>query len=349
MWAALIAIALVASAIGIALGLAIRWFPVQGSTIAHKIDTFWDVLIIVSVPIFVGVTTMVLFSIWRWHQRPGEELLDGPPIHGNTKLEIVWTAIPTLIIAGLCAYATVLLLDIQNAPAKGTHVVEVTGQQFAWTFATVENGKKIQTNELYVPVGQPVSFKVKSLDVIHDFWVPQWRLKVDAVPGITTGYTLTPSRTGTFQVVCAELCGIGHAFMRQYVHILPRAQYAAWVQKLTGSAGVGAAGAAGTGAASAADVGKQIYVAGVPATGTLACGTCHTMKAAGTVSSTGPNLDKMLAHDPASAIKDSIVNPNSEIVPGYPKGLMPANYAKTLSSQQLDALVAYIYKSVHRR
>jgi len=348
-WATLIAIGLVASAIGIALGLSIRWFPVAGSTIAHKIDTFWDVLIIVSVPIFVGVTTMVLFSIWRWRQRPGEELLDGPPIHGNTKLEVVWTTIPTIIIAGLCAYATILLLDIQSAPAKGTRVINVTGQQFAWTFSTVENGKKIQTNELYVPVGEPINFKVRSVDVIHDFWVPEWRLKVDAVPGITTGYSLTPSKVGNYQVVCAELCGLGHAFMRANVHVLPAAKYAAWVRKVTTPVGAAAVGAAGNGSASVTTLGKQLFVQGNASTGTIACGTCHTMKAAGTSSATGPSLDKELAQDPASAIRESIVDPNKEIATGFAKGVMPVNYGKTLNKQQIDALTAYIYKSVHRR
>src|SRR5436190_13122262 len=85
-WVMLVGAIVVASAIGIAIGLAINWFPAQGSSIAGKIDTFWDVLVIASVPVFVLVTGIVLFSIWRWRMRPGEEKLDGPPIHGNTKL-----------------------------------------------------------------------------------------------------------------------------------------------------------------------------------------------------------------------------------------------------------------------
>jgi len=121
-WVMLVVAILVASLIGIAIGLAINWFPAQGSSIASDIDTFWDVLLITSVPVFVLVTGVALFSIWRWHMRPGEEMLDGPPIHGNTKLEVYWTLGPALLIAALCAYATILLLDIQEAPAKGTRV-----------------------------------------------------------------------------------------------------------------------------------------------------------------------------------------------------------------------------------
>lgn len=342
-WAVLIALMIVASAILIAIFLVIDWFPVAGSNVSNEIDTFWDILLIVSIPIFVIVTSIMLFSVWRWRQRPGEEELDGPPIHGNAKLEVIWTAIPTVIIAALCAYAAVLLIDIQAAPAKGTRVVNVTGVQFAWSFETNEAGKKIKTNRLVVPVGEPVEFKVRSRDVIHDFWVPAWRLKVDAVPGITTSYSLTPVKTGTFDVVCAELCGLGHAYMRQTVTVLPREKYAAWVASQAKSAAAPAAG----GKTAAVDA-KQLFVAGNPSTGATACGACHTLKAAGTNAQTGPNLSQMVAmSDSKAAIKEMIVNPNAEIVKGYSKGIMPANYAQTLTPKEVDALVNYIYDDVH--
>lgn len=344
-WAVLIALMIVSSAILIAIFLLIDWFPVAGSNVSDEIDTFWDVLLIVSIPIFVIVTGVMLFSIWRWRQRPGEEELDGPPIHGNAKLEVIWTAIPTVIIAALCAYAAVLLIDIQAAPAKGTRVVNVTGVQFAWSFETNEGGKKIKSNRLVVPVGEPVEFKVRSNDVIHDFWVPAWRLKVDAVPGITTSYSLTPTRTGTFDVVCAELCGLGHAYMRQTVTVLPRGKYAAWVASQGGKAAAPAAGAgksAGIGA-------KQLFVAGNPSTGATACGTCHVLKAAGTNGNTGPNLSEELgAEKPDKAtIRTAIVNPNAQIAKGYSKGIMPANYGQTLTPKEIDELVNYIYDDVN--
>ena len=95
-------------------------------------------------------------------------------------------------------------------------------------------------------------------------------------------------------------------------------------------------------------LGKQLFVAGNPSTGAASCASCHTMKAAGAAGTTGPNLDKVIASDPASATLDAIVAPNTEIFPGYKKGVMPANYAKTLTKPQLAALVAYIYKSTHK-
>src|SRR3954467_1971791 len=130
----LLVIGAIASALGIALGLLINWFPTQAASQGKDIDTLWDVLIIASVPVFVLVVTVVLYSVWRFRMRPGEELMDGPPIHGNTRLEIVWTAIPAILLVGLCTYAFLVLRDVE-AKATGEPVhVRVVGQQFAWTF-----------------------------------------------------------------------------------------------------------------------------------------------------------------------------------------------------------------------
>ena len=336
---------LVSSVVGVAIGLALDWFPVQGATVAHKIDTFWDVLLIVSIPIFCAVSTVIGFSIFRWRMRPGEEKLDGPPIHGDTRLEVVWTAIPSVVIAALCAYAVVLLLDIQQSPAKGTRVVDVTGQQFAWTFKVDAGGKPVNANRLVLPIGEAVEFRVHSKDVLHDFWVPAFRLKVDAVPGITTHYSVTPNRLGRFDVVCAELCGLGHAYMRQYVNVVSKARYAQWLATAGGGA-VATTPAGGAQAAAPAADGKQIFVAGKPATGAIACGACHTLKAAGTTSATGPNLDAALKTDPVAAIREATVNPGKEIAKGYGANIMPPNYGQTLSPAELDAVTAYIKKSV---
>src|SRR5215203_6690057 len=111
------AIGAIASICGVALGLLIDWFPTAGSEEAGPIDTLWDVLLIVSVPIFVLVQTVVLYSVWQFRVRPGEEDEDGPAIHGNTKLDVVWTAVPAVLLVILCAYAYVVLTDIEEAQA----------------------------------------------------------------------------------------------------------------------------------------------------------------------------------------------------------------------------------------
>src|SRR4051794_14301795 len=184
----MVIVGLIASVLGIILGLVIDWFPAQGSKQAEKIDTFWDVLIICSVPVFVLVATVVLFAALKFRVRPGEEHLDGPPIHGNTKLEIVWTAIPAIMLVALCSYAYIVLHDIEKAPAATLgpeRNITVHGQQFTWTFDYNEGNKKFSSAQLYVPEGESVKFNVKTADVLHDFWVPAWRMKIDAVPGIT--------------------------------------------------------------------------------------------------------------------------------------------------------------------
>src|SRR3954451_4464818 len=142
-------IGVVASAIGIAVALAIDWFPTQASVQGERIDTLWDVLLIASVPIFVLVETIVVYCAIKFRMRPGEELKDGPPIHGNTKLEIVWTAIPAILLVGLCTYAYVVLTDIEEAPAAGQQLnVRVVGEQFTWTFFVERNGKEVKSSQL---------------------------------------------------------------------------------------------------------------------------------------------------------------------------------------------------------
>jgi cytochrome c oxidase subunit II len=338
----MVIVGVIATAIGIAIGLTIHWFPPADSTQADKIDTLWDVLVIATVPVFVLVTVIVCFSVLEFRMRPGEENLDGPPIHGNTKLEVIWTAVPAILIVGLVTYAYVVMRDIEDAPAAGNErVVTVTGQQFTWTFAYNEGGKKFSTAQLYLPAGQSVKFDVKSKDVIHDFWVPDFRMKIDAVPGITTHYRVTPKNPGAIgdhPIVCAELCGLGHAFMRQTAHVLSKADFDKWLQKMTAKPAGGGGGGGGGGAVDA----KALFSAGDADTGATACATCHTLADAGAKGQVGPDLDKVLKGKDAAFIKQSILEPDKEIAPGFQPGVMPSNFGDTLSAEQVDALVKYL-------
>ncbi len=343
----MITIGLVASIVGIAVGLLIDWFPVQGSKQADKIDELWYVLIVVSVPIFVIVCCIVGYSVFRFRQRPGEAGMDGPPIHGSTKLEVVWTAIPAIIIAALVLYAWGVLRDIERAPANAATTemkVIVTGIQFAWSFeypGLGPGGKPIQSAQLFVPKGRSVKFLVRSTDVLHDFWVPAWRMKVDAVPGITTGYRVTPTRLGTYPVVCAELCGLGHAFMRQTAHVLTPAVFAAW--RAHGGRAAAAAAPAAAGAPTAAIDPQKLFAQGNGQS--TACGACHTLAAAGTTGKIGPNLTNTLKPQTVAMIKASILKPQAIITKGYAGGIMPPNFGQTLSPAELDALANYLYKN----
>jgi cytochrome c oxidase subunit 2 len=333
----------IASAIGIAFGIAIEWFPEQASSQAAPIDDLWDLLIWASVPVFVLVTVIVLFAVWKFRMRPGEEHLDGPPVHGNTKLEIIWTAIPAIILVALCSWAWVVLADIEEAQANEMRI-DVTGQQFAWSYEYPQaGGKPVKSNILYLAKDRPVRFNVKAIDVLHDFWVPAFRMKIDAVPGITTRYRVTPTRLGTYPVVCAELCGLGHAVMRSQTKVVTPEEFDKWMAEQKAPAGAAAAGGEGEGgdeAAPAAD-GKMLFAEG---NGTAtACGACHTLADAGTQSQTGPDLDMTLNGKDADFIREAIVNPSGEIAEGF-QDIMPKDYGDTLSEEELDALVEYLGK-----
>src|ERR1700748_3915610 len=155
----MVVIGVIACAIGIPIALAIPWFPPDASRQAHNVHTLYDVLLIASVPIFVLVETVVLFSVWKFRMKPGEEEKDGPPIHGNTRLEVIWTAIPAILIIGLCTYAyTVLRSNEKSHPGKAL-LVNVTERQFAFEFSYPQpGGKQIVSADLYLPKGQPVLF-----------------------------------------------------------------------------------------------------------------------------------------------------------------------------------------------
>jgi cytochrome c oxidase subunit 2 len=219
----------VGCAILIPIAFLIPWFPTEASRQASNIHTLFYVLLIASIPIFVLVETVVVFSVWRFRRRPGDERLDGPPIHGNTRLEVVWTVLPALLILSLCGYAYGVLRS-NEASKSGEMTVNVTARQFAFEFSYPNaNGKTVVSSALYLPKDQPVVFKLRSLDVIHSFFVPEFSEKLDAVPGITTTVRATPIRIGTYPVECTELCGAGHAFMRSTVYVVSRSRFESWL------------------------------------------------------------------------------------------------------------------------
>ncbi len=331
----LVVLGVIASILGIILGLLIDWFPTQASTQADPIDTLWDVLVIVSVPFFVLVCAVILYCVWKFRMRPGQELQDGPPIHGNTRLEVIWTLIPAVLILALCTYAYFVLRDIEEAQA-GEMRINVVGQQFAWTFEYPQGGgRPVRSTQLYVPEGQPVKFEVSARDVLHDFWVPAWRMKIDAVPGVSTSIRVTPNKRGTYPVVCAELCGLGHAFMRQNARVVSREDFDAWLRKQRAG---GTAGGAESGQAVVS--GKTLFAEG---NGQAAsCGSCHKLADAGTTGTTGPALDAYVKGADAAQIKRDIVDPNAEVAKGFGPNIMPPNYEQLLSGEELDALVKYL-------
>jgi cytochrome c oxidase subunit 2 len=333
-------------AILIPIALVIPWFPSDASRQAHNIHTLYDVLLIASVPVFVLVETVVLYSVWKFRMKPGEEEKDGPPIHGNTRLEIVWTAAPALLIIALCTYAYTVLRSNEDSK-KGEITVHVTERQFAFEFSWNESGKTIVSPELYMAKDQPVVFKITSLDVIHSFFVPEFSEKIDAVPGIDTTIRVTPTRLGTYPAECTELCGAGHSLMRATVHVVTPSAFQAWLsaQKagapppvgtppphvlVPGVPGNSQSSGSGTSASSSsaastgtpststgattqtttsASGGSSASTAAGKAVFTSAsagCAQCHTLAAAGATGTVGPNLDQRLKSDCATPASKKI-------------------------------------------
>ena len=331
--ARMIGIGVFASLVGIAITLWIDWFPESAAGEADTIDTLYDVLLICSVPVFVLVMTIAIYSVVRFRAKPGD-MGDGAPIHGNTRLEIIWVTIPFIMVTALAIYGWVVLDDIE-AKQQNEMVVNVTGQQFTWTFEYPS--EKVNSPELVLPVDRPVEFKIKTKDVIHSFWVPQFRLKSDAVPGLTTSIRVTPDKPGRYEVVCAELCGLGHATMRQFVRVLPADEFETWVSDKKKEAGGGEAGGGGGGGEQAAANGEELFAS-------FGCAGCHTLTAAGATAKVGPDLGKLGDVD-AAFIQKSIVDPNAEVTKGYNPDIMPQDFGDKISKEELDALVKYLLEA----
>jgi cytochrome c oxidase subunit 2 len=329
----------IATAILIPVALVIPWFPTNASKQAGNVRTLYDVLLIATVPIFVLVETVVLFSVWKFRMKPGEEEKDGPPIHGNTRLEVVWTVLPACLILGLCAYAYTVLHSNEKSEA-GEMTVNVTTRQFAFEFSYPGlDGKTVVSPVLYLPKGKPIVFKLRSLDVIHSFFVPEFSEKIDAVPGITTTLRVTPTRLGTYPAECTELCGPGHSLMRATVHVVTPVAFQTWASAQPAniapplgtpppnaaeqgepgappSSPSSSSGNATTGPSSRSSTAPPASSSTTPPaasatsaaagktvftqTASPTCSTCHTLAAASATGTVGPDLDTRLRSDCAT-------------------------------------------------
>ncbi|MGI8439035.1 MAG: cytochrome c oxidase subunit II [Thermoleophilaceae bacterium] len=331
------AIGIVASIVGIVIGLAIDWFPPQASVEAQTVDLLYDVTLVIAVPIFVIVMSVVIYSVVRYRAAPGD-LRDAEPVHGNTRLEVIWVLIPFVIVTALAIYSWIGLESIE-AQQPNPIRVNVIAQQFAWRFEyPAEGGAPAkQTTNLVLPINRPVEFKLNSEDVIHSFWVPAFRLKSDVVPGIETRLRATPNRQGAWAVVCTELCGIGHSTMRQSARVVGATEFAAWR---------GAGPDSVTAARDEQAAGRRLF-------GGAGCAGCHALADAGAVAATGPPLGGLAEVAPSRApgvpfeeyVRRSIVDPKNVVVPGYSPEGMPANYGQQLSPREVDTLVNYLVRA----
>lgn len=211
--------------------------PESASTYGPKVDQiFWAILWITGFFFFL-VQGGLLYFIVKYRARPGRE---ASYVHGNTALEVVWTVIPALILLGLTLASQKVWREIRypDQQPESAVQVEILAEQFAWNVrypgpdGQMETPDDVTTiNQLHLPVGQVASIRIKSKDVIHSFFVPEFRVKQDAVPGLPTQIWLEPTRAGQFDILCAELCGLGHYRMRGFATTESPEAFQAWLQE----------------------------------------------------------------------------------------------------------------------
>jgi cytochrome c oxidase subunit 2 len=331
----LVGFGLIFGAIAAAVALFVPWLPTSAGKEADRIDfVFWFTTVI-CVAIFALVASVILYAVLKFRVRPDDDS-DGPPTHGHTGLEIVWTAIPAILVTAISIVSAVVLAQNGNA---GSHPldVKVTARQFAWTF---EYPGGHMDGVLRIPEGRHTRLLITAKDVLHSFWVPQLSQKQDAVPGQVNKLVLTPNRTGTFPVICTELCGLGHAVMRTSVVIMPAGEFDAWLKKQSQAAPAPGGGQGGAAA------GAKLFAA-------QGCISCHTFKPANATGKVGPDLDRLPQEAQRAGkplddfIHESIEKPNAYIEPGYQPNVMP-NFGTMLKPGQIDALVQYLTQGVKK-
>ena len=215
---------------GILAGRYVDLMPPAASLEAAVIDRLFSIMLGIAFAIFLLVEGVLLYAVLRFRRRKGHEG-EGLPLHGSNRLELAWTFIPALIVFWLSAVSAQVIFQLDATPQDPLRV-RVIARQFSWEFEYPEQG--VTSPDLNVPVDQPVVLELISMDVIHSFWVPAFRLKEDALPMTETRLNFTASAIGEFPVVCAELCGVGHAVMRTRVVVQNPEAFAAWLAEGSG-------------------------------------------------------------------------------------------------------------------
>jgi len=307
----------------------VNLLPTLASTRSVLVDRLFRFLLGTATVVFLLVEGLLVYAVLRFRRKPGDGG-EGRPIHGNTPLEIVWTLVPAVIVVVIAVYSFQVLTRSELA-ADDPLVVEVIGRQFAWEFHYPEAG--LSSQELHLPVGQPVRFEITSEDVIHSFWVPNFLAKRDATPGQISTLVMTPNEEGIFPVRCAELCGAGHATMVTQVVVETEAAFQGWIISQTSLP------------ADPIEAGRVLFAR-------YGCSGCHALADAGAKGVVGPALDGLAAPGNAPAfrqgmelgayVKESILKPSAIVVPGFPDGLMPKDFGQRIPANELAILVGYL-------
>ena len=217
----------------VAVLLNVGFTPVEASAESHQIDRLLLRLLVVAAVIFTLCLVAIIYScvVFRRRRDEGDEDgEDGPTWQSHAPTEIIWTLVPLVIVIIFAVYGAVVLKDITQAPPGDKELeVNVTAFQWAWSFEYPQYN--ITSSEIRLPVNRPVLFHLQSRDVIHAIWVPEFRVKQDAVPGMMMMLRVTPDRVGDYKMYCNQLCGLGHSYMTAPVKVVEPAAFDQWVKE----------------------------------------------------------------------------------------------------------------------
>jgi cytochrome c oxidase subunit II len=302
--------------------------PEAASAQAAPIDWMWNLQLIAMSFLFALIVVPMFYSVIIFRKRKGDNS-DAEHIEGNTTLEIAWTVIPLFVVLAFAYLGAGNLADTLRADPDAT-VVKVTGIQWSWRFEYPEYG--VVSDELHLPVGKQVLLQMTSTDVVHSFWVPEFRVKQDLVPGRITELRITPTVIGNYSVSCAELCGTSHAYMVKPAIVSSQEDFDAWMVEQVALAAEAAQTPEGRGQALVAANG---------------CTACHSINGAVGI---GPTWFGLAGHevrlsDGSVVIADdeylarSIREPQAEIVAGFENQLMPSY---NFTEEEIADIIAYI-------
>jgi len=300
---------------------------------AADIDYIFKFMAVAAMAIFLIVEGFLLYFVLKYRMRPGDdpEAL-GSNIHGNTRLELVWSAIPALFLIVLSGMCYKVYFDI-IAPHADAYVIDVTASQFSWT-CTHPEYNVTEYSSCHMPMGEQITLNLKATDVIHSFWVPEFRVKQDAVPGYPTRMHFETTRVGTYHLICAEFCGVGHAYMRANVYVMTKSDFLAWIKQQQ--------------QAQAAPVGQVSFKKDIETLFAAHCMACHISNNLGGLSlATYNGLLKGGAIVPGSVFKagdhkDSVIWKIIQPGTGQPGGNRMPLGGPYLSSHDINTIAAWI-------
>jgi cytochrome c oxidase subunit 2 len=318
---------------------ALRWVllglfsaPTAASAEALEIDILADAHYWMIAFLFSLIMVLMLYSVVVFRRRSGDES-DGEHIHGNTKLEITWTVIPLFAVIGFGIWGSVMLIDITSAKPNEINI-DVTAQQWVWSFGYPEHGDFV-SGELVMPVNQPIALNLRSEDVLHNFWVVEFRVKQDVVPGSTEVLRITPIEEGEYTLRCAEICGLQHATMLAPVRVVSAEEFDAWVEEKLA-------------APRFAEMTPEERGAFWYSSEGFGCIGCHSLDSTAGAGPTWQDIygrEEVLQDGTVVTVDDpyiieSILMPNAKIVEGFQPNVMPQNYEEQFAQRQAEILAS---------